>query len=139
MGLSKADKQTLEQASMLHDFGKILIPTEILNKPDVLNKNEKEIMDLHSELGYELLKTTGMNSRVLNLVKNHHSPAAETDTLGQILSVADIYSALRENRSYKSSMSEEDAFSILDQKAKNGEVSAEVVEALKNSVMAKAA
>lgn len=140
MNLSNADKKTLEQASMLHDFGKILIPPEILNKPGTLNDKEKEIMDLHSELGYELLKTAGINSRVTNLIKNHHNPTADnSDTLSEILSVADIYSALREERSYKTSMSEEDAFKILDQKAEKGEVSTEVVEKLKDSRISEAA
>ncbi len=135
MNISAADKKLLEQACMFHDFGKILIPNEILEKPSYLTINEKKIMDLHSELGAELLSSTGMNERVLELIKNHHKPLNENnDILGQILSVADIYSALREERSYKSAMSEKEAFALLDQKAKNGEVSTEVVNALKSSL-----
>lgn len=135
MGIPQAEKQVLEQACVFHDFGKVLIPTEIVNKPGMLTPQEKEIMDLHSELGYELLSTTGMNTRVLNLVKNHHKQVAENaDELGQILSVADVYSALREQRSYKNALSEKDALVVLDQKAKNGEVSTEVVNALKTAL-----
>ena len=58
-----------------------------------------------------------------------------SDILGQILSVADIYSALREERSYKQELHEEDALYLLDQKAIKGEVSTEVVDALKSSVI----
>ena len=138
LNISQADKQILEQACVFHDFGKVLIPKEILLKPSQLSDSEKEIMDLHAELGAELLSTTGMNSRVTDLVRNHHDNNAENaDILGQILSVADIYSALREERSYKASVSEEDALSLLDQKAQNGEVSAEAVDALKASLSAK--
>lgn len=134
MNLSPADKQILEQACVFHDFGKILIPTEILNKPGVLNEEERKIMDLHAELGYELLSTTGMNKRTLELIKNHHNSIFQNnDVLGQILSVADIYSALREERSYKRPMTQMEAFKILDQKALSGEVSAEVVNSLKSS------
>ncbi len=132
--LNDADKKTLEDACMLHDIGKIFIPEEILNKPTLLTKEEKEIMDLHSELGYELLKGTGVNKRTCEIVRNHHKPcAASTDKLSQILSVADIYSALREKRPYKDSLSSKEAFEILDQKANAGEVSTEVVNALKKA------
>lgn len=136
MGLSSSDKKILETASIFHDFGKILIPTELLNKPSELTEDERKIVDLHSVLGYELLYSSGMNERILELIKNHHNPMSKNpDILGQILSVADIYSALREERSYKSSMSEKEAISLLDQKAKSGEVSTEVVNALKASIM----
>lgn len=136
MGLSAADKKTLEQACVFHDFGKILIPKEVLNKPGKLNEEEKEIMDMHAELGAELLSTAGMNQRIVNLVGNHHnSQAGNTDMLCDILSVADIYSALREDRVYKNAMSEKDAIALLDQKAKAGEVSTEVVNALKASLL----
>lgn len=136
LGLSAADKKDLELACVFHDFGKILIPQEIINKPESLTKSEKDIIDLHAQLGYELLSSTGMNERVLNLVKNHHMPQNQNaDILGQILSVADIYSALREERSYKQELGEQDALYILNQKALNGEVSTEVVDALKSSVI----
>ena len=135
MNLSQADKRILEQACIFHDFGKILIPKEILNKPGKLNEQERQIMDLHADLGYELLSGTSINKRVLNLIKNHHMPVeTNNDVLGQILSVADIYSALREQRSYKAPLSDKETLQILDQKAKNGEVSTEVVNALKACV-----
>lgn len=136
MNLSSADKKVLEQACVFHDFGKILIPTEILNKPGELTPEEKKIMDLHAEFGYELLSNTNIDKRVLNLVRNHHMPqAANNDILGQILSVADIYSALREQRSYKQPLTQKEAMQILDQKAQKGEVSTEVVNTLKSVIV----
>ncbi len=136
MNLSSADKKTLEQACVFHDFGKILIPTDILNKPGELTPEEKKVMDLHADFGYELLSNTNINKRVLNLIKNHHMPqAANNDILGQILSVADIYSALREQRSYKQPLTPKEAIQILDQKAQNGEVSTEVVNTLKSVIV----
>ena len=53
----KVDKETLKEASMLHDLGKVLIPSKILNKPAKLSTKERRIMNIHSTLGYELLKT----------------------------------------------------------------------------------
>ncbi len=134
MGISQADKKVLEQACVFHDLGKVLIPKEIVEKQGLLTDDEKQKMDLHSELGSELLSSTGMNERVVELVKNHHNAGNNIDILGQILSVADIYSALRETRSYKDALTESEALKILDQKAQNGEVSTEVVNALKASL-----
>ena len=68
MGISIADKKILEQACVFHDFGKILLPEKILNKPDKLNREEKAIIDMHAELGYQLLSKSGMNKRVLELI-----------------------------------------------------------------------
>ncbi|MCD7878841.1 MAG: HD domain-containing protein [Candidatus Gastranaerophilales bacterium] len=135
LNISPSDKKVLEKACIFHDFGKILIPEEIINKPQKLTNKEKEVMDMHAKAGYELLSQTGMNKRVLELIKNHHEPVSNNaDILGQILSVADIYSALREQRSYKPSMSINESLKILNQKAQDGEVSTEVVSALKKSL-----
>ena len=134
LGLNSIDKQVLEQAALFHDFGKSLIPSEVLNKPGRFTAEEREIMDLHSDLSYELLSQTKLNKRALNVIKNHHNAEQSNDILVQILSVADIYSALREERCYKENLSTKEAFSILDQKAEKGEVSAEVVDALKSIV-----
>lgn len=136
MNLSQADKKLLESACVFHDFGKILMPKEILNKPGKLTNEELEIMDMHAQLGYELLSTTSMNKRILDCIKNHHTPTSENaDILVDILSVADKYSALREQRSYKQAYSVSESLNILDQKAKSGEVSTEVVRALRNSIV----
>lgn len=140
LGLSQAEKQLLEQASTFHDFGKALIPDEIINKPGRFTQEEREIMDLHSELGYQLLKNTKLTTRVLNIIRNHHKPATENnDILGQIISVADVYSALREERVYKTPLSEAESIAILEEKASKGELNPDIVEALKSTLTQQAA
>ena len=57
------DKSIIKEASMLHDLGKVLIPSKILNKPAKLNIKEREIMNIHSTLGYELLKTQNISPK----------------------------------------------------------------------------
>ncbi len=67
------DKEIIKEASMLHDLGKVLIPSKILNKPAKLNaKKNVQIMNIHSTLGYELLKTQNIKEETLDLVKYHH-------------------------------------------------------------------
>ena len=135
----------LQQAAMLHDYGKVLIPENILNKNGKLSDKEKKIMELHSELGYELLKQQGINDEVLNLVKYHHQtpdgkgyPAITNDftpdVSSQILATADKYSALREKRSYKDALSREEALKIIKEDVNNGIISQEVYNALEKNV-----
>ena len=110
------DKSIIKEASMLHDLGKVLIPSKILNKPAKLNVKEREIMNIHSTLGYELLKTQNLSPKTLELIRYHHQnlqhsgyPAIETtitsDIAVQIVSISDKYSALREARVYRRRLS----------------------------------
>ena len=120
----KIDKNNLAEAAILHDFGKVLIPDAILNKKGALNDKEKEIMQLHSELGYEMLLTQNIKPEILKLIKYHHQNAKNTgypkiqdiyehNEAAEVLKAADIYSALRENRSYKTSLSPQEALSVM--------------------------
>lgn len=116
-GLRGDDETCLIQASLLHDIGKAFIPPEILNKPGKLTAEEKEIVDLHSELGAEILKTTNLPSKVVENVRLHHtsasSPVKQNNLASQILSVADVYSALKEERPYKTKFSDEQVRDIM--------------------------
>lgn len=135
----------LQEAAMLHDYGKVLIPKSILNKAGKLDAKEREIMELHSELGYELLKNKGIDEKTLNLIKYHHQnlngngyPAKNKDFEygidAQILSTADKYTALREKRSYKNPLGKYEAFEIIAKDVNNGQISQDVYTALIRSV-----
>ena len=134
----------IQQAAMFHDIGKVLIPENILNKKGKLTEEERKIMETHSELGYELLKNTGLNKDVLNIIKYHHqNPTADGyPKTGQdfnynleldILRAADEYTALREERPYKSALSKQEALSIIEEDVKKGYISPEVYNALEKS------
>lgn len=136
------DKFALKEASMLHDLGKVLIPAKILNKPAKLNIKEREIMNIHSILGYELLKTQNISPQTLELVKYHHQnlkhsgyPALENEQIKfsigiQIVSISDKYSALREARVYRKRLSRLDALLILYKEVREGKILPEVYNAL---------
>ncbi|MCR5260250.1 MAG: HD domain-containing protein [Candidatus Gastranaerophilales bacterium] len=133
MNLSTEDKQIVALGSIFHDFGKIMIPEEVLNKHGKLSASERSIVDTHSQIGYELLKTTGMDSRALAIVRNHHRSASMTnDVLSKIVSVADVYSALTEERPYKAKMSNDDAFTIMKAFVEEGKLDGQIVDALYN-------
>ena len=132
----------LKEASMLHDLGKVLIPSKILNKPAKLNVKERKIMNIHSTLGYELLKTQGVSEDVLNLIKYHHQNLQHsgyptlpmentTSDIGvQIISIADKYSALREARVYRRRLSRTEALLILYREVREGKIMPAVYNAL---------
>lgn len=135
LNFSPEDYSTIEQAALLHDIGKIFIPTEILNKKTNLSQQEREIIDLHDTLGVELLKNTQLSPKVLTLIKSHHDNSKENNNiLIEVLKIADIYSALKENRPYKPTMTDEKAFEILYKKAETGEINKKLVTTLEKAL-----
>lgn len=131
----------LQKAAILHDFGKVLIPQNILNKRGKLNEKELSIIEMHSQLSHELLKTTDLDDDTLRLIKYHHQNAHKTgypevednyvsDISTQILSTADMYTALREKRPYKPEMSKDQALSIIHKDMKQGKIHPYVFKAL---------
>jgi len=132
---SPDDYEAMTQAALLHDIGKALIPSEILNKKGALSEKEREVVKLHNDLGYEILKSTVLSPKVLAMVRNHHNYGQQgpRDAMTQILTVADVYSALKEDRPYKKAMSDKEAFEILEKGAEKGEYDIAFVNALKKS------
>lgn len=138
----KVDKTKIKEASMLHDLGKVLIPAKILNKPAKLNVREREIMNIHSTLGYELLKTQNISNETLELIKYHHQnlknsgyPELEDSNIAsklgvQIISISDKYSALREKRVYRRRLSCVEALLILYREVREGKIHPIVYNAL---------
>ncbi|MBE7709344.1 MAG: HD domain-containing protein [Cyanobacteria bacterium SIG32] len=137
----RVNVKSVKDAALLHDVGKVLIPTEILNKPGKLDEKEQKIMHRHSELGYEILKNTDIDTRTLYLVKYHHQnmshsgyPAVKSDFFAdvnlQILSASDKYSALTEERPYKTAMDPDSALAIIYKDVKDGNLHPFVFKAL---------
>lgn len=129
---SNVNRKALVEATSLHDIAKVIIPENIINKAGALDKDELEIMQEHAKLSYEMLKNTDLSKETLDLIKNHHdiAPDAESDINLQILSMADIYSALREKRSYKSEMTRQQSLAIIKKETEEGKFHPQVYNAL---------
>lgn len=138
---AKVNLQSLQKAAVLHDIGKVLIPERILNKKGTLNSEELLIMQKHPILGYEMLKSTDLDETTLHLIKNHHQNAQKTgypsvtgnfiaDINLQILCASDIYSALREKRSYKPELNKNQALAIIHKDMIKGKIHPYVFKAL---------
>jgi PAS domain S-box-containing protein/putative nucleotidyltransferase with HDIG domain len=115
LGLPEQQLEGLHIAAMLHDIGKITLPSEYLAKPTKLTKEEMAIMKCHSEVGYEILKTIHFPWPVAEIVYQHHEhldgsgyPRALTDKEilleAKILAVADVVEAMASHRPYRPSL-----------------------------------
>ncbi len=139
---ANANIHYIQKGAMLHDIGKVLIPEKILNKQGKLSEDEAGIMHLHSKLSEAILSTQNIEPEVLNIVKYHHQnkkgngyPEIKNTLNGfdintEVVALADKYSALTEQRSYKSAMSSDEALAILKTDAEQGNINPRVYNAL---------
>jgi HD-GYP domain-containing protein (c-di-GMP phosphodiesterase class II) len=68
MGLDSDSQEWLRITGMVHDSGKIGIPSEIISKPKRLTLQEYELVKVHPQLGFEILKTIGFRWPVARIV-----------------------------------------------------------------------
>ncbi|MHC4811453.1 MAG: HD domain-containing phosphohydrolase [Planctomycetota bacterium] len=111
-GVAKEERQDLRMASLLHDVGKIGIPEAILTKAGPLTADERQVIQRHPEMGFDILEPLVDGDRIRRLVVQHHErwdgggypqglSGEEVDLPGRILILAEVYDALAEARSYK--------------------------------------
>jgi putative nucleotidyltransferase with HDIG domain len=72
LGLPTARVESIRQAALLHDIGKIGVSEQILNKPAKLSTEEYQIIKIHTSLGAELLETCQSLRHLSPMVKYHH-------------------------------------------------------------------
>lgn len=125
LGYDRERLNVLGVGSLLHDVGKLRIPTELLDKPESLTRAEFEIMKSHVPHGLDILATAqGIPAAALEVVGRHHERYAGNgyvfglsgDTIGEfglISAIADTYDAITSDRAYHLSLSPADALKII--------------------------
>lgn len=124
VGVSHDKIAGLYLASVVHDYGKILVPAEILSKPGRLNELEYGLIKLHPQTGYEILKGIDFPWPIAQTVVQHHErrngagyPHGLKDTEilieAKILAVADVVEAMVSHRPYRAGLGLEAALQEL--------------------------
>ena len=102
----------IQLAGLIHDLGKIAVPTEILTKPTRLNEYEFEIIKTHPQVGYDILKEIDFPWPIAEIVLQHHEKingsgypqglsGDEILPESRIICVADVVEAMASHRPYR--------------------------------------
>jgi len=112
MSLSEKRIDGLRLACLIHDIGKMAVPSDILSKPGRLNDNEFGLIKDHSEAGYDILKEIEFPWPIAQIVYQHHErmdgsgyprglKGEEILLEGRILALSDVAEAMSSHRPYR--------------------------------------
>ena len=114
IGMDREFCETIAIAAPLHDIGKIGIPDQVLLKQESLTDDEREIMETHTTMGYEILKDSPSNYMQMGsiIALNHHERfdgsgypdgkvKEDIPLAARIVATADVFDALLSERPYK--------------------------------------
>jgi putative nucleotidyltransferase with HDIG domain len=122
-GLAQTEIEEIRLAGLLHDIGKVGLPSHVLNKPAPLTAEEFEIMKSHAARGEKMLEPLGMKE-IGRIVRHHHERydgmgypdglAGDKIPLGaRIVAVAECFHEMVSDRPYKRTRTFEDALAEL--------------------------
>ncbi|MFN2340642.1 MAG: HD domain-containing phosphohydrolase [Halanaerobium sp.] len=138
---SEEECKEIKAAAYLHDIGKLNVPTEILDKKEQLTKSEWNILRAHTYYTHRALSTDPELYKIRDIAANHHEKLdgrgypfqfdENNLTLSErIMAVADIFTAISEDRPYRKGMEENEVKKILTEMSKNNKIDESVVEIL---------
>lgn len=112
MGLPPKQISGIRMAAVIHDIGKLFIPAELLTKPTKLSEAEMNLIKVHPQIGYDILKGIQFPWPIADIVLQHHEringtgypnglPGEKILFEAKIISVADVIEAMATNRPYR--------------------------------------
>lgn len=145
LGLTGEDRVALRRAGVVHDIGKIAVPDRILLKPGPLTLEERKLIAQHPIIGERICEPLRSFRRVLPIIRHHHEKldgsgypdglaGEEIPITARIMTTVDVYDSLTTDRPYRSALSVEEAFSIMQHEVKNGWWDSHLVEEFKNLI-----
>lgn len=125
MGLPEMEVEGVHFGSLIHDLGKISIPTELLTKPKRLSPLEMQLMQTHPQAGYEIIKHIEYPWPVAEMVLQHHErmdgsgypnglKGDEIRLESRIVAVADVVDAMTSHRPYRAGLGIEKALEEIE-------------------------
>jgi len=126
IGWSEKQLENLARGAYLHDIGKLGIPDRILLKPGLLTVEERKLMQLHVQIGFDLVKGIDFLSEASEIVLMHHERydgggyprglrGSEILLGARIFAIADTLDAITSNRPYRRASAFESAREIIRQ------------------------
>ncbi|HPR16860.1 MAG TPA: HD domain-containing protein [Candidatus Cloacimonadota bacterium] len=120
MNINQEQLEGLKFAGIIHDIGKISVPSDILSKPGKINKMEFEVIKNHSQVGFDLLNKIEFPWPISRIVHQHHERmdgsgyplGLKSDQIlleARILAVADVVEAMTSHRPYRAALGIEQA------------------------------
>ena len=120
LNLDESEVSRIYWAGLVHDIGKIVIPSHILNKNGKLTEQEYETIKNHPYWAYETLKTSEQLSDIADYVLYHHEridgngypEGIKGDNIpygSKIIAICDCWDAMRSNRSYRNALTYDEA------------------------------
>ncbi len=139
MGLSKERIEGIYMSGVIHDLGKVSVPTEILSKPGKITEIEFELIKNHAQEGYNILEKIEFPWPVAQIVQQHHEKidgsgyplglsGEEILLEARIICVADVVEAMASHRPYRPALGIDAALKAISQK-KGASFDPEVVDA----------
>lgn len=141
VGFSSHERRLMEIAAYLHDLGKLAIPSEILEKPGKLTENEWFIMRSHVYYTYWALEPFEMLRLISSWGSLHQErlngtgypfgyTADELPLGARIMAVADVFTALTEDRPYRKGMDRKETIDVLRSMSAKAELDKNLVDML---------
>jgi HD-GYP domain-containing protein (c-di-GMP phosphodiesterase class II) len=137
-GMTAEECRQMKLAGLLHDLGKLSVPKEILEKPSKLSTMDLSIVRAHTFHTYRILERIKGFENICRWAAYHHERldgsgypfhiSGEEYNLGcRIVSVADVFTAITEDRPYRLGMSIEKSLKVLGAMVKKGKLDGNVV------------
>ncbi|MES0371921.1 MAG: HD-GYP domain-containing protein [Mariprofundaceae bacterium] len=126
LGMDEHDIEELYMGALIHDVGKIQVPTEILVNPSTLNKHEMLLIQGHTSVGYDIMEDSEVPPAILNIIRHHHErldgsgypdglSGDEISMQARIVAVADVVEAMSSDRPYRAALGMEKAIEEIAQ------------------------
>lgn len=141
LGLDASQRRLIGVAGYLHDIGKLALPSAILDKPGSLTQQEMFVIKQHPYFTHQILSMVPGLETVNTWASQHHEridgtgyPFRPRDIpLGsRIIAVADIFTAITEDRPYRRGMTREQCLAVLDKLALERAIDGDIVAVLRS-------
>lgn len=116
----EVDVQAFETAALLHDIGKVGVLDEVLHKQSALTQTERDHMEQHTEIGYQMIRDYPGVTAIAEGIRHHHErwdgegyplglKGARIPWIARAIAIVDAFDAMTSKRAYRQPVSDREA------------------------------